>query len=138
MLGHLFFKKCIWKTITYLNVEYVQSTTYGQNDQWFEYLTVQSGFFPALREVKFSMPGTLSFAGVGTPCWKNLHTMEVDSIYQPRCHVLASIAEGVDAGIFPSLKVVRLCNWDDISDTDKLSLTTKDIFVHFVTRDIIR
>ena len=137
MLEHLFYQQCKWETITYLNIESVQSSNYGQPDQWFEYLTkkAQSGCFPALQEVKFSMRENLSFAGIGTPCWQNLHTMEIDSLHQPKCDVLASIAEGIEHGIFPSLKVVQLCNWAENWPADKLTLRSKGLLVHFVSRD---
>ena len=46
------------------------------------------------------------------------------------------IAWCVVNGLFPSLKVVRLCNWDPSRSADQLSLRSKGILVHFITRKV--
>ena len=139
MLEYLFYKKCKWDKITSLNIAAVQYQGYGHGDKWIEYLSLkaQSGCFPALEKLKFSFRDTLRFTKGKANYWENLHTIEIDSMYQPKCDVLSSIAEAVEYGMFPSMKVVWLCNWENTWPVDRLSLRSKGVCVHFITRDKI-
>ena len=135
ILENLFYKNCKWEKITSLNIQSVQSSQY----QEVKNLTyrAQLGFLPALQKIKFSMREKFFAAGSQPPYWRDLHTMEIDCMnIAPTFDVLWYIASGMDTGLFPSLKVVRLCNWHPSRPANKLSLRSKGVLVHFITRKV--
>ena len=61
--------------------------------------------------------------------------MEISTDSQPKSDILSSIADGLDVGGFPSLKVVLLCNWYNDWHVDRQRLRSMGVNVHFITRE---
>ena len=137
ILENLFYKKCKWEKITSLNIQSVHCN-HGQNFQDIQSMSHRAklGFLPALQEIKFSMREKFIVVG-SPPYWQDLHTMEIDCMnIEPTIDVFGYIASAMDTGLFPSLKVVRLCNWHQSRPTNKFSLRSKGVLVHFITRKV--
>ena len=135
---NLFYKNSKWEKITSLNIQSVHCN-YGQNFQDIQSLShrAQLGYFPALQEIKFSMREEILVAKSIPKYWQDIHTMEIDCMnIAPKMDILSYIALCMSTGSFPSLKVVRLCNWHSSWPTDKLSLRSRGVLVHFITRKI--
>ena len=139
ILESLFYKNCKWEKLISLNIQSLQSSQHRRNYQDVESLTfrAQLGFLPELQEIKFSLREKFHLAKAPPQYWQDLKTMDIDCTYKvSTLDVLPYIAFCMSEGAFPSLRVVRLCNWHPSSPTNKFSLRSKGVRIHFITREV--